>query len=268
METLKELWRTSSINQQIAYALGATYVLVGVVGFAVTGVSGFAATQGDELIIFGLNPLHNIVHIAVGALLLGGAWATARASRSVNAVVGGVYAVVGIAGFFVINSGLNILAINHPDNGLHLGSALVLLVAGLVLGAGSLRGRGDALHVPARDHEELRPAPRGTDPSAQTKEELYERAQELGVEGRSQMDKAELRVAVRRDKRQAGPNGHRRPAALTTGDPVPVTGTYRCSCKDFAVFVREGYGLPQCPVGDGHTFALTSRRTERARRSA
>lgn len=262
METLKELWRTSSINQQIAYALGATYVLVGVVGFAVTGVSGFAAAQGDELIIFGLNPLHNIVHIAVGALLLGGARATARASRGVNVLVGGVYAAVGLAGFFVLNSNLNILAINHPDNGLHLGSALVLLAAGLLLGAGAVRGTG-------------RPATGDVEPTVRrkvragdrTKEQLYERAQELGVEGRSQMNKAELRLAVR-DERRTTSNGHRKSAAFTAGDPAPVTGTYRCSCKDFAVFVREGYGFPQCPVGEGHAFTLTSRRTETSGQSA
>lgn len=260
MQTLTRLWEGSSWNQRIAYVLGATYVLTGLVGFAVTGLSGFAATEGDELIIFGLNPLHNLVHIAVGGLLLGGAWATAQASRGVNLLVGGVYAVVGVAGFFVINSDLNILAINHADNGLHLGSALVLLAVGILFGADGVRG---ATGSDVETGEGPRPVTGhvgGAD--RRTKGELYERAQELDVEGRSGMDKDQLRVAIHRQ--QTPSNGERRTAGLTTGDNVPATGTYRCSCKDFAVFVREGYRFPQCPVGEGHIYTLTSRRTERS----
>jgi len=62
-----------SINRTFGYVFGGTYVLVGLVGFAVTGGIGFAASQGKNLIFFGVNPLHNLVHIAVGALLLIGA---------------------------------------------------------------------------------------------------------------------------------------------------------------------------------------------------
>lgn len=53
-----------SLNQLFGYGFGAVYLLVGLVGFA--------ATHGKDLIFFGLNPLHNLVHIAVGILLLDG----------------------------------------------------------------------------------------------------------------------------------------------------------------------------------------------------
>ncbi|MGH3328331.1 MAG: DUF4383 domain-containing protein [Streptomycetales bacterium] len=123
--------RTRSINQLLGYAFGAVYVLVGLVGFAVTQGVGLAATQGHNLIIFEVNPLHNIVHVAVGLLLGLGAMRGAGPARVVNALVGGVYLAVGIAGLFILDSALNILALNHPDNILHLASALLLLAVGV-----------------------------------------------------------------------------------------------------------------------------------------
>lgn len=94
------------------------------------GVS-FAATQGNELIIFEVNPLHNLVHLAVGGLLIGGAAAGVAAARSINILVGAVYLVVGLVGFFIIGTSANILALNQADNGLHLVSAVAALGVGM-----------------------------------------------------------------------------------------------------------------------------------------
>ena len=121
----------TSPNRLLGAVFGAVYVLVGLVGFAVTGGVGFAATDGQSLIIFDLNPLHNVVHLAVGAVLLAAALTSASAARGVNTLVGGVYLLVGIVGLFVTTSDANILALNGPDNALHLASALVLLGVGL-----------------------------------------------------------------------------------------------------------------------------------------
>jgi hypothetical protein len=52
--------------RRFAQVFGAVYVLVGVLGFAFTGLSDFAAPSSDRLILFGVNPLHNLVHLAVG----------------------------------------------------------------------------------------------------------------------------------------------------------------------------------------------------------
>jgi hypothetical protein len=54
--------------QWLALVIGAVYVLVGLVGFAVTGFDGFAEPDGELLLgIFEINPLHNIVHLLIGA---------------------------------------------------------------------------------------------------------------------------------------------------------------------------------------------------------
>lgn len=120
-----------TMNQQFGYAFGVVYLLVGLVGFAVTGSVDFAATSGKDLIFFELNPLHNIVHIAVGVLLAGGAASGAKASKSVNLLVGVVYLLVGLVGFALVGSSANIVALNHPDNFLHLATAALALAVGL-----------------------------------------------------------------------------------------------------------------------------------------
>jgi hypothetical protein len=131
MSTTRESLDRLSYNQLFGFLFGAVYVVVGVVGFAITSGLGFAAHPGKELIIFSVNPLHNVVHIAVGGLLILGAALGFGVSRAVNGLVGAVYFLVGVLGLFVINSSANILAINHPDNGLHLATALLALVVAL-----------------------------------------------------------------------------------------------------------------------------------------
>ena len=72
----------SSPNRLVATIFGAVYVLVGLLGFAVTGGVGFIATEGGLLLgIFEVNPLHNIAHLLIGAALLIAGLASARAAR-------------------------------------------------------------------------------------------------------------------------------------------------------------------------------------------
>jgi hypothetical protein len=123
--------RTSSVNRLAGYLFGAVYLLVGIVGFAITSGVGFAHTHGKDLIIFELNPLHNVVHIAVGLALGLAALRGHTVSAAVNSLVGAVYLLVGVVGLFVTDAAMNILALNHADNVLHLASALVLLGVGL-----------------------------------------------------------------------------------------------------------------------------------------
>lgn len=121
-----------TLNQRFGYVFGAVYVLVGLLGFAVTSGVGFASPDGANLIVFEVNPLHNIVHLLVGGLLIGGARAGADPSRSVNMLVGAVYLLVGLLGFLLVgNDSLNILALNGADNGLHLVSAIAALAVGI-----------------------------------------------------------------------------------------------------------------------------------------
>ena len=101
-----------SVNVLVGYVFGAVYLLVGLLGFEV-------------------NPLHNIVHLAVGAALVLAARQGVAASRAVNTAVGGVYLLVGVLGLFILGSSANILALNSADNVLHVASAAVLLAVGL-----------------------------------------------------------------------------------------------------------------------------------------
>lgn len=121
---------SGSPNRLVAGVFGAVYLLVGLLGFAVTGFSNVAGTTGDTLIIFDVNPLHNIVHLAIGALLLVSS-RTVAAAKGANTAVGGVYLLVGVVGLFLIGTGANILALNSADNVLHFASAIVLLGVGL-----------------------------------------------------------------------------------------------------------------------------------------
>lgn len=124
----------NSPNRIVGIVFGVVYLLVGILGFAVTGGVGFLATEGGLLIgVFEVNPLHNIVHLLVGAALLGGGIAGVGAAKGVNGTVGVVYLLVGVIGFFIADTAANLLALNTADHILHLGSALILL--GVSLGA-------------------------------------------------------------------------------------------------------------------------------------
>lgn len=122
----------TSPNRLVAIIFGAVYILVGLLGFAVTGGVGFIATDGGLLLgIFEVNPLHNIAHLLIGAALLIAGLASVRAAKGVNITVGAVYLLLGIVGFFLVNTAANILALNTADHFLHLASAIVLLGVGL-----------------------------------------------------------------------------------------------------------------------------------------
>lgn len=130
MSTMGQRTSGRSLNQLVALVFGIVYVAVGLLGFAVTGGVGFAETEGRNLIIFELNPLHNIVHLLIGALLLVGSRSLASA-KAVNIGVGGAYLLVGVLGLVVSGGSANILALNAPDHALHFASALLLLGVGV-----------------------------------------------------------------------------------------------------------------------------------------
>lgn len=113
-----------------ALGFGAIYLLVGLAGFAVTGFDQWTASEtGEYLLGFELNPLHNVVHLLIGAALLAGGFRTERDARAVTWLVGAAYAVVGIVGFFVMDTDVDILALNMADNWLHVGTAAIAFVA-------------------------------------------------------------------------------------------------------------------------------------------
>ena len=122
----------TSPNRLIATVFGAVYVLVGLLGFAVTGGVDFLATEGGLVLgLFMVNPFANVVHLLIGAALLIAGLSNVAAAKATNTTIGAVYLLLGIVGFFLVNTALNVLALNTADHFLHLASAIVLLGVGL-----------------------------------------------------------------------------------------------------------------------------------------
>ncbi|MET4637413.1 DUF4383 domain-containing protein [Mycetocola sp. 2940] len=140
----------NSPNRLLATVFGGVYILVGLLGFAVTGGVGFIATEGNLLLgLFAVNPLHNIAHLLIGAALLIAGLSNVAAAKSVNTVVGAVYLLLGIVGFFLVGTALNILALNTADHFLHLASAIVLLGVGLAADKNTVRNTDTSARVHA-----------------------------------------------------------------------------------------------------------------------
>lgn len=123
------------LNRMVAGAFGAVYLLVGLLGFfGHKDGEEFAGRDGHSLLGLTLNNLSNIVHLAIGAALLAAAAAGWKAARSANLTIGVVYLALGVIGFFIVNTDVNILALNTPVHFLHL-------VSGALLTAVALSGR-------------------------------------------------------------------------------------------------------------------------------
>ncbi len=122
------------LPQLLALGFGAVYVVVGLLGFLVTGFSGFAEPNTNQhLLGFELNPFHNVGHLLTGmtGLLLGRTLAGARAYGWVLVV-----SHIGLLAFGLLyanqNTALNFFSFNVPDNVLHVGVILVGLVIALM----------------------------------------------------------------------------------------------------------------------------------------
>lgn len=116
--------------QLYALLFGVALLLVGIIGFFVdSSFETGSGIEGDELIIFEVNGIHNLVHIASG--LLGLALAGSRSGARLYALgFGAVYLLVTIIGFIDGNDVLGLIPVNTADNFLHLVIALTGLAAG------------------------------------------------------------------------------------------------------------------------------------------
>lgn len=125
--------------QLFALVFGIVYLAVGLVGFAVTGFDNFAGkTFNEELIIFAINPLHNIIHIGLGAVWIGAAAKHATA-KSANMLLGVVLLLVFALGMAGVLEFLAIKDAGAADNYLHIATAALALYFGSVGAAGPAR---------------------------------------------------------------------------------------------------------------------------------
>jgi hypothetical protein len=130
-----------TLAQVYAGVLGATLVLVGILGFLVEPSFGVGdGAQRGTLILFDINGWHNVVHVLSGAVGLAMAGTAARA-RLYSIGYGVVYVLVTILGFVVGDGGLvlSLIPINTADNLLHLVIALSGIAIGLASPAGVTR---------------------------------------------------------------------------------------------------------------------------------
>lgn len=121
--------------QRFAVGAGIVYAIFGVVGFAATGLSHFASLSGHQLLVFGVDPLQNLVHLVAGGLWLAAA-RRFETARLANVALGLLLAVVTAIGFAGLASFLAIEPAD-ADNFLHLATAALAIYFGTV-GAASL----------------------------------------------------------------------------------------------------------------------------------
>ncbi|MGE2717011.1 DUF4383 domain-containing protein [Mycolicibacterium litorale] len=138
--------------QKAAAAVGAVFLLVGILGF-IPGITTNYDTMtfaghhsGAALLgIFNVSILHNLVHLLFGVagILMGRTWNGAR-----TFLIGGgaIYLVLFIYGMLIDqHSSANFVPVNTADNWLHLGLAIGMIGLGVALS----RGR-DTVHAPGR----------------------------------------------------------------------------------------------------------------------
>lgn len=111
--------------------VGITYLLAGIIGFAVTGFDDYVQNGTDTLLSFDINPFHDTFHLLVGVYLL----ITVTLGRTVTegALIGGGIVYLVAAGLGFLNR-LQILSINDAfatDQFLHLATGGVALLLGL-----------------------------------------------------------------------------------------------------------------------------------------
>jgi hypothetical protein len=108
-----------TLVKPLSWILGIVLLLVGILGFFTT-----------TIVVFDVNVLHSVVHLASGVVALLAAGSGYKASRLYLIVFGIIYGVVTLAGFLNIEPIVSLLNINSADNFLHLAIAAVCLVVG------------------------------------------------------------------------------------------------------------------------------------------
>jgi Domain of unknown function (DUF4383) len=130
-----------TVPEILGLAFGAVYLLVGIIGFFVTGFDDFFAHDtGETLLGFEINGMHNVVHIVIGlaGLLLSRTLAGARTYGWLLAVG---YGAAFVYGLIAIDKDWDFLSINTADNVLHIATALVGLVIALLPVRTAVAGR-------------------------------------------------------------------------------------------------------------------------------
>jgi hypothetical protein len=134
-----ERTQTRTLAQWYCLLAGLTLVLAGVLGFVVdAGFDTGSNIQGDKLVLFEVNGIHNLIHIASGAVLLAASarWSSAKL---VAIAFGVVYGLVTIIGLIDGETVLGLIPVNGADNVLHIALTALGLYAGFTSPGGNGR---------------------------------------------------------------------------------------------------------------------------------
>jgi Domain of unknown function (DUF4383) len=112
--------------QVFALWFGVLYLIVGLVGFALTRTD---LAANATLVIFAVNALHNLLHLAIGLVWIVASQRSAWA-KTTNLLVGIAYALLTVLGFAGVLAPLAIVNWLDPDNFLHLATAAASIYFG------------------------------------------------------------------------------------------------------------------------------------------
>ena len=126
----------------LALVVGAVYLIIGIIGFFITGFGNFFGNEtppgvhhlDENLLGFMINPMHNVVHIVIGVAGL----ALARnltGARTYGWLLAVGYGAAFIYGLIAVGKDWDFLNLNAADNVLHIVTALV----GLAIALGPVR---------------------------------------------------------------------------------------------------------------------------------
>ena len=139
----------SSPAHLFALVGGAVYVLGGIIGFAITGVTGFAENSDKALLVFDINPFHNVVHLGIGAFLIG-ASRVKGPDVTAGIVIGSGIVLLLATALGALGALDNLLSIDDrlaADNFLHLGTAIAAIAIGSLPGESVSRDRDNAIRA-------------------------------------------------------------------------------------------------------------------------
>ena len=131
--------RSTSVLRTLALAVGAVFLLVGVLGF-VPGITThygdmeFAGHESGAMLLglFQVSILHNLVHLLFG---VAGIAMSRRADTAFTYLVGGgvIYLVLALYGLVIDKQhDANFVPLNNADDWLHLGLGIGMIALGLV----------------------------------------------------------------------------------------------------------------------------------------
>ncbi len=145
--TSRDVSRKSNM-QKAAMAVGAVFLLVGVLGFIpgiTSGTLGLAGHESEALLlgIFQVSVLHNIVHLLFG--VAGVLMARSHPGAKNFLLYGGiVYLVLWLYGLLIgHDTPANFVPVNDADNWLHLVLGIAMIALALLLGRDTAGSRAN-----------------------------------------------------------------------------------------------------------------------------